>query len=51
MCGCVDVVAFAYNEQLVDQVPVGEKDAKVDAILMQRELICCSDRANVLGGV
>ena len=47
MCHCI-VVAFAYNEQLVEEVPVNEKDAKVDAILMQKELIRCTDRARAI---
>lgn len=42
------VVAFAYNEQLVEEVPVNEKDAKVDAILMQKELIRCTERAHAI---
>lgn len=38
-------VAFAYNEQLVSSVPVEPSDMKVDAILMEHELICCNERA------
>ena len=36
-------VAFAYKEQMVNEVPVDNNDVKVDAILMEDELVLCCD--------